>query len=71
MSAQPQVGKDPPFNIDCGGSGPHKGFRQLREEELDELSQLLNKFSDEATKISAEEIEFKKGEPLLPTTSNR
>ena len=49
------------FQANCEGSGPGKGFRKLREGELKQLNEELHQFSDDATKISSEEIEFKKG----------
>lgn len=49
---------DTDFQVDTEGGD---GYRRLREEEKQELKVLLNNFSAEATRISPEEIEFKKG----------
>lgn len=46
------------FQIDLQAGGK---YRVLRPEESQCLKEQLNKFSEESTKISAQEIEFKKG----------
>ena len=54
------------FKVDVSGGD---GYRKLREEEKDALKETLNRFSEDATKISAQEIEFKKGEECIASSS--
>ena len=55
------------FKVDVSGGD---GYRKLREEEKDALKETLNRFSEDATKISAQEIEFKKGEECIASSSS-